>query len=279
VNNWGNAILRFPRPTDTTKANWLPNLYYEPDPQPIGDQDQGSAGVVLATVNGKLSALQGGKSGKIFSIRDIASLNGNISASANVQIMYDNTTVGASKMIFESGAFWQNTFYINPQGQSVLGFPLQGNGLFPTYATLSGNANTPTGGGNVVISANGNQNAIIWVCYAAPGRLYAYNPSDLTTPIFTANLDTPAKFSIPVISNGRLFVSYSHTGVAEYGFAPTPQTANMVSASPTQSIYDFAFSYFTILVVFAFLVLLVILVLLFFFSSKGKLSEYRQISV
>jgi len=258
AKNWGNAILRFPRPSATTKDTWLPNLYYEPDPQPIGDQDQGSAGLFLATINGKLSTITGGKSGKIFYIRDIASLNGNISHSANVQTMYSNTTTNTVKMIFESGAFWQNTFYINPQGQSVLGFPLGGNGLFPTFATLYGNANTPTGGGNVVISANGNQNTIIWVCYSAPGRLYAYNPSDLTTPIFTANLDTPAKFSIPVISNGRVFVSYSHTGVAEYGFAtpPASQTANFFDMV-SQSYNDYAFFYLTVLVVFLFLVLLV----------------------
>jgi len=255
VNNWGNTILRLPRPSATTKANWLPNLYFEPDPQPIGDQDQGSAGVILTTINGKLSAIQGGKSGKIFSIQDIASLTGNISASKNVQIMWSNTTSTSTKMIFESGAFWQNTFYMNPQGQSVLGFPLGGNGLFPTFASLTGNANTPTGGGNIVISANGNQNAIIWVCYSAPGRLYAYLPTDLTTPIYSANLDTPAKFSVPVISNGRVFVSYSHTGVAEYGFAasPTPQTANFFDMV-SQSIHDYA----SLLVVFVFLVLLVL---------------------
>jgi len=277
VKNWGNAILRFPRPSATTKDNWLPNLYYEPDPQPIGDQDQGSAGVILATINGKLSAIQGGKSGKIFSIQDIASLTGNISASKNVQIMWSNTTSTSTKMIFESGAFWQNTFYMNPQGQSVLGFPLGGNGLFPTFASLTGNANTPTGGGNIVISANGNQNTIIWTCYSAPGRLYAYNPSDLTTPIYTANLDTPAKFSIPVISNGRVFVSYSHTGVAEYGFAASPSHAANNFNMVYPSIHDFVGRYFTELVVFVFLVLLVLLVLFVLFSSKGKSYEYRQI--
>jgi len=127
VSNWGNTISRLPRPSATTKANWLPNLYYEPDPQPIGDQDQGSAGLFLTTISGKLWAFQGGKSGRIFSIKDIASLSGNISKSPNVQQMWSNTTGPSTKMIFESGAFWQNTFYINPQGQSVLGFPLGGN--------------------------------------------------------------------------------------------------------------------------------------------------------
>jgi len=152
---------------------------------------------------------------------------------------------------------------------NILGFPLLGNGLFPTYATLFGNANTPTGGGNIVISANGNQNTIIWVYYYNAGRLYAYAPSDLTTPITYVGLgNNPAKYSVPVISNGRVFISYSHTGVGEYGFAasPTPQTANFFDMV-SQSISDFSSFYLTILVVFVFLVLLVLLVL---FSSKGS---------
>jgi len=74
-------------------------------------------------------------------------------------------------------------------------------------------------------------------CYSSPSHLYAYSPLNLTTPVWGVGLNAAAKWSIPVIVDGRIFVSYSHAGVAEYGFNATyynyPKTTN---TAPTTSV-------------------------------------------
>ena len=85
-------------------------------------------------------------------------------------------------------------------------------------------------GGPLAISANGNTNGILWSVQkfgeTAPGILRAYDPANLATEFYSSDqagtrdaLDLAAKFSVPLVANGKVFVA-SEGRLTIYGLLP-----------------------------------------------------------
>jgi hypothetical protein len=81
----------------------------------------------------------------------------------------------------------------------------------------------------MAISANGNSNGILWVVQrnaTVAGVLRAYDATNLGTELYNSNqsgsrdtLDLAAKFSIPLVANGRVFVA-TQSQLTAYGLLP-----------------------------------------------------------
>jgi len=99
------------------------------------------------------------------------------------------------------------------------------NGLLPTTPTSTG---TITMGGPVAnISANGTDDAIVWLLQWDTAVMRAYNPSDLTQEYYDTN-QKPYRDKIGgkrtprvclLVANGRVYV-LSETKVIAYGLLP-----------------------------------------------------------
>ena len=91
------------------------------------------------------------------------------------------------------------------------------NGLL----TVSPTSTTPQSyaypGGSLAISANSDLNGILWAVRrdsAGAGTLHAYDASNIATELYNSNqagtrdqLDAAAKFSVPLVVNGKVFVA------------------------------------------------------------------------
>jgi hypothetical protein len=91
----------------------------------------------------------------------------------------------------------------------------------------------PYPGGAMSVSANGSSNGILWAVQrndvTAPGVLFAYDPrhngSTLQVLYSSAQagtrdtLDLAAKFSIPTVANGKVYVA-SNSALTIYGLLP-----------------------------------------------------------
>jgi hypothetical protein len=87
----------------------------------------------------------------------------------------------------------------------------------------------------MAISANGSSNGILWAIQTngaspdnpnAPGVLYAYDATNLADELYDTTeagtrdtMDLAAKFSIPLVANGKVFVG-SQTELTAYGLLP-----------------------------------------------------------
>ena len=82
----------------------------------------------------------------------------------------------------------------------------------------------------MAVSDNNNTNAILWAIQnngtTTPGVLFAYDATNLADELYDSNesgsrdtLDFAAKFSIPLVANGKVFVS-SQSNLTAYGLLP-----------------------------------------------------------
>ena len=103
------------------------------------------------------------------------------------------------------------------------------NGLLSTAPTSTTPQAFAYPGGALAISANGTANGILWAVQkngAAPGTLHAYDASNLAFELYNSDqagtrdtLDIAAKFAIPLVVNGKVFVA-SNSKLTVYGLLP-----------------------------------------------------------
>jgi hypothetical protein len=111
------------------------------------------------------------------------------------------------------------------------------NGLLSTTPVSQSSEEYLYPGAPLSISANGSSNGILWVVErfgldatgvgaTAPGILRAYDPANLSTVLYDSNqagsrdtLDFAAKFSVPLVVNGKVFVA-SMSQLTVYGLLP-----------------------------------------------------------
>ena len=103
------------------------------------------------------------------------------------------------------------------------------NGLLSAGPTSQSSEVYPNRGGSFSISANGTNNAIIWAVQdnnPSNGVLRAYSATNLTNELYNSSqagtrdaLDVAAKFNIPTVANGKVFV-VSSGRLTIYGLLP-----------------------------------------------------------
>jgi hypothetical protein len=212
--------------------------YFTPHDQAnmlVNNLDLGSAGPVLLLDQSSGSfphlLVSAGKGGTIYVInRDNM---GHYNATNDNQIVqsligaFPNGSVNTGN--FSAPVYFNGYLYFGAVNDGIKLFQLS-NGLLST-GPLSQSAETyQNRGGAFAISANGTTNGILWTVQdngaGTPGVLHAYDATNLANELYGSNqsgtrdaLDVAAKFNIPLVANGKIFVA-SKSALTVYGLLP-----------------------------------------------------------
>jgi chitodextrinase len=129
---------------------------------------------------------------------------------------------------YSSPVYFNGAVYFAPVADVVQMFKLS-NGLLTTSPTSTTPQTFAYPGAALAISASGSNNGILWAVRkngAAAGTLHAYDASNVAIELYNSDqagsrdtLDTAAKFSIPLVVNGKVFVA-SEGKLTVYGLLP-----------------------------------------------------------
>jgi hypothetical protein len=129
---------------------------------------------------------------------------------------------------YSSPVYFNGAVYFAPVADVLQMFKLN-NGLLTAAPTSTSPEAYAYPGGALSISANGNTNGILWAVQkngTAQGTLRAYDASNLTFELYNSDqagardtLDIAAKFAIPLVVNGKVFVA-SNSNLTVYGLLP-----------------------------------------------------------
>jgi hypothetical protein len=129
---------------------------------------------------------------------------------------------------YSSPVYFNGAVYFGPVADVLQMFKLN-NGLLTTAPTSTSPEAYSYPGGALAISANGNTNGILWAVQkngTATGTLRAYDASNLSFELYNSDqagtrdtLDVAAKFAIPLVVNGKVFVA-SNSKLTVYGLLP-----------------------------------------------------------
>jgi len=130
---------------------------------------------------------------------------------------------------YSSPVYYNGKVYFAPVADVLQAFTLT-NGLMSTSASSTTLQSYPYPGGAISISANGAANGILWAVRKngqSPGTLHAYDASNLAFELYNSGQagtrdalgDAAAKFSLPLVINGRVYVA-SEGKFTIYGLLP-----------------------------------------------------------
>ena len=189
------------------------------------DLDLGSAGVVLLPDQPGAYphlAVTSGKNGHIYLLNrdDLGGYRAD--GNRNPQVVQE---ISGLREQMGTPAYWNGTVYfgsgVSPFKDSIKSFSLR-NGMISHPAASQSQAVYSLTRNTVSVSANGNQNGIVWAVqtdgyYASkpsgPAVLRAYDAKNLGRELYNSNQrllrDNPgpaSKFTVPTIANGKVFV-------------------------------------------------------------------------
>ena len=219
--------------------------YFTPhDQQVMNDQDLdlGSGGVLLLPDQpGSFPhlALTAGKNGTIYVInRDLMGHYNTSNDSQAVQTIVNIFPNGNKNTgNFKAAVYWNGHLFYSADADNIKSFAIS-NGVIMSSPTSQSSfvANYP--GATLQVSANGTTNGILWAIQRidtdpsgngtkANGVLHAFNATDLTSELYNSNqaaggrdtLDFVAKWSAPLIANGKVYVA-SETRLTAFGLLP-----------------------------------------------------------
>jgi hypothetical protein len=208
------------------------------------DEDLGSGGVLmLPDQEGSYPhlLLQAGKEGRIIVLnRD--NLGGYAAgATSNTNALQD--IPGQIQGLWSTPAYWNGNVYIWAEKEVAKAFKLD-SGLLGTEPFTRSNVTSGFPGASFTISSNGTQDGIAWAVRSdqvktnGPNVLYAWDANDLTNTIYESDTnptrDTGGvanRFTIPVVTNGKVYVS-ANKKVAVYGLLSAEPTAAAPLISP-----------------------------------------------
>jgi hypothetical protein len=194
------------------------------------DEDLGSGGALVipdfTDTGGALHhlAVGAGKDGNIYVVnRDSM---GKFTAPGNNA--YQEIDGVLSGGIYSMPAYFNNTIYFGPVGNSIMAFGIA-NALFSTTPTSQTGSNFSYPGATPGISANGTTNAILWAVENTGSGgggglavLHAYDAANLATELYNSNQAgtrdhfADNKFITPTIANGKVYLG-TPTGVIVFG--------------------------------------------------------------
>jgi hypothetical protein len=232
------------------------------------DLDQGSGGLLMPPDQPGAHPrmlITAGKEGRILVLnRDNL---GGLASGSNTNALQDiSDVIPADKGFWSTPAYWNGNVYFWAENNVPMLFKLNGGVMDSqpdSQSTITSAFPDPT----FSVSSNGAANGIAWAVRSdqfnsnGPAVLYAWNANDLTSTIYesdtNATRDTagPAnKFSVPVVTNGKVYVA-AHGEVDVYGLLngeptaaspvispdggsfSTSQTVTLSSATPSASIF------------------------------------------
>jgi hypothetical protein len=218
------------------------------------DLDQGSGGVLLLPNQpGTYPHLmvQVGKEGRILVLnRD--NLGGYVGPNAgrNTNAVQDITNaLGSDSGLWSTPAYWNGNVYMWAENDALKMFPIT-NGVLATTASAQSSASSAFPGATPVVSSNGTQNGIVWAletdAYNSNGSsvLYAFNANNVAQELYdsnqNSNRDNPGpaiKFTVPVITNGKVYVGAGYQ-VDVYGLLNGAPQAAAPSISPAGGTFN-----------------------------------------
>ncbi len=129
---------------------------------------------------------------------------------------------------YSAPVFYNSQVYFCAVNDVIRAFQFN-NGLLSTAPTSQSFVTYPNRGGSFSISANGSTNGILWAVQdnsPSPGVLRAYNPANLAIELYNSDqagtrdsLGLAAKFNIPTVANGKVFV-VTQNQLVVYGLLP-----------------------------------------------------------
>ncbi len=209
--DYGDSFVRLSTSNGLAVAD-----YFTPDNQAAmaaADDDLGSGGPVLLPDSAGSAAhphliIGAGKEGTLFLVdRDNM---GHFNAANNSQIVQQLT--GAIGGLYGSGDYFNNLLFFQGSGDVLKAFGIT-NGVMTTTpvsqaAASFSNYTTPS------VSANGTNNAIVWVIQTdSSSVLHAFNATNLAQELYNSNqnptrdgLGASVKYAVPVVANGKVYV-------------------------------------------------------------------------
>jgi hypothetical protein len=197
----------------------------------LQDLDVGSAGqIVLPDAAGSAAhphlLIAGSKTGTFY-VLDRENM-GHFNAGGDTQIV--QSIAGAVGGMWCTPAYFNRNIYYVGSGDKLKAFSIS-NAVVNTTPT-SQSAASFGGGASPIVSANGTNNAIVWVLQNnGTAILHAYNATNVALELYNSsqnssrdNPGTGVRFSGPAIANGKVYVPVQN-GVAVFGnsaFLSTP---------------------------------------------------------
>lgn len=187
------------------------------------DWDQGSGGLLmLPDQPGSYphQLLTAGKEGRI-TLLNRDKLGGYAAgASSNTNALQDiSGVIPQSKGFWSTAAYWNENIYMWAENNVPMLFKMSG-GVVDVSPDSKGNITSAFPGPSFSISADGNNNGIAWAVRSdqfstkGPAVLYAWDANDLTKPIYESDTNASRdgagianKFSIPVVTNGKVYIA------------------------------------------------------------------------
>jgi hypothetical protein len=239
----GNAFVKLSGTTSTTVAptvsSWfLPAAFGSLD---NADLDIGSSGPLL--IPGTSLIAGGGKGGLLYLINK--DTMGGFNAAGDTKALQELQVAPGGKMgqIVGSPIFWNrpsgSMLYIWPGMVPLEQFTFNATTGFAQAFQSAVNPTQDVQGGNLSLSANGTTSGtgIVWATHslssagggggAVPGLLYAFNADNVTTELWDSNkvagdaLASYAKYTVPTVVNGKVYVSTFSGEVDVYGLLGT----------------------------------------------------------
>ncbi|CEF48819.1 unnamed protein product [uncultured bacterium] len=201
------------------------------------DTDLGSGGPLLLPdmrdSNGAIRHLVvgSGKDAHIY-IADCDNM-GKFNPNSNLNLYQDS--FGLAGFNFTTPAFFNGRLYFGAVRDVLRAFTFTNARM--NSGAVSRSANTfPYPGTSPSISANGTTHGILWAAEnATPAVLHAYDASDLSRELYNTNqapnsrdhFGSRAKFSVPTVANGKVYVAATDGTVGAFGLFNPPRLANL----------------------------------------------------
>ncbi len=241
-NDYGDSFLQL-------SASLQVLQYFTPSDEATDESEDNDFGAGGATVLADLPAgspvthlaLAGGKDGYLYVFnRDDLGGFGDSNALQKIVVGAEDLSSPNAGVIFSTGAFWNNFFYLAGAGE-----PLQVYQLSPTTATfsLSNTAGSPTGGfgypgASPAVSASGTTNGIVWALDTSayctsessacgPAVLHAYSATNVGNELWNSSMVASdaagyaVKFVVPTIANGKVYVATRGNNTGQVDSAST----------------------------------------------------------
>jgi hypothetical protein len=228
TGNWGESALRVSS-AGVVEDSFTPSNYMYLNG---ADLDLSDAGAILFTSTNTAAQdlmVAAGKTGMVY-VLNRANLGGLSSGNKGAIQSFTGTSAGCGTGPGQSGCYEIHSlaYWARTSGNPVLYFWAWGDSLRVWDFHLSTNQfaldanqgamslpNFP--GGGLSISANGDDNGILWAIVpvtplagAEQGALYAFNATNVTTPLWTStDYWFATKFTSPTIADGKVYVPSS----------------------------------------------------------------------